>query len=92
MNKSISFKTECLALGLREEFRAFKLLYSQSQGSALRKKQVFFKENVLAVAGVSFGTTIWEEVEGPSMWVGRGVSLQVDEIGNFLQVLGGDRT
>lgn len=30
-------------------------------------------ENMLAPAGVGFGTEICEEVEEPSMWIGRGV-------------------
>ena len=30
--------------------------------------------NMLAAAGVGFGTEIGEEAEGPSLWIGRGVS------------------
>jgi len=47
--------------------------------SKLREKEVSFTENMLAVACVGFGTEIGEEVEGPSMWIGRGVSIWVDE-------------
>jgi len=51
--------------------------------SKLRDKEVFFTENMLAAACVGFCTEIGEEVEGPSMWIGRGVSMWVDE-GNLL--------
>ena len=47
---------------------------------------------MLAAAGVGFGTEILEEVEGPSMWVGRGVSIWADDRGSLLQILGGGRT
>jgi len=35
-------------------------------------------ESMLAAAGVGFGTQIGDEVEGPSMWVERGVSIWVE--------------
>ena len=35
---------------------------------------------------------IGEEVNGPSMWVGRGVSIQAEDEGNLLWVLRGRRT
>ena len=41
-------------------------------------------ESMLAAAAVGFGTQIGEEVEGPSMWVGRGVSIWVDDERNLL--------
>ena len=47
---------------------------------------------MLAAAGVSFGTEIWEEVDGTSMWVGRGVSVWVDDRGNLLQILRSGKT
>ena len=37
-----------------------------------------------AAAAVGFGTLIGEEVEGPSMWVGRGVSIWVEDERNLL--------
>jgi hypothetical protein len=33
---------------------------------------------MLAAACVGFGTEIWEEVEGPSMWIGTAVTIQVE--------------
>ena len=41
--------------------------------SKLRDKELSSTENMLAAACVGFGTKIGEEVEGPSMWRGRGV-------------------
>jgi hypothetical protein len=41
-------------------------------------------ENMLAAAFVGFGTEIGEEVEEPSMWVGREVSIRVEEERNLL--------
>jgi len=41
-------------------------------------------ENMLAAACVGFGTEIGEEVEGPSMWVGTGVSVWVEDERNLL--------
>ena len=49
-------------------------------------------ENMLAAAGVGFGTQIGEEVEGPSVWVGRGVSICLEDERNLLYVLRGGRT
>ena len=43
-----------------------------------------YTENMLAAAGVGFGTQIGEEVEGLSMWVGRGVSIWVEDEHNLL--------
>jgi len=45
---------------------------------------VSYTENMLAAAGVGFGTQIGEEVEGLSMWVGRGVSIWVEDEHNLL--------
>jgi hypothetical protein len=56
MAKLSSFNKECLALGFEEELWSFKHLYSQSETSTLRKKEVSFRESMLAAAGVSFGT------------------------------------
>jgi hypothetical protein len=52
--------------------------------SKLRGKKVSSTENKLAAACSRFGTEIGEEVEGPSMWIGRGVSIQVEDKGNLL--------
>jgi hypothetical protein len=52
--------------------------------SKLRDKEVSCTENMLAAACVGFGTGIGEEVEGTSMWIGRGVSIQVEDEGNLL--------
>ena len=41
-------------------------------------------ENMLAAACVGFRTEIGEEVEGPSMWVGRVVSIWVEDERNLL--------
>ena len=60
--------------------------------SKLRDKEVPFTENMLAAACVGFGTEIGEEVEGPSMWIGRGVTTWVKDEGNLLEVLWGGRT
>jgi hypothetical protein len=84
MAKLSSFNRECLALGFDEEFWSLKHLYSPSEASKLQEKVVSFTENVLAVACVGFGTEIGEEVEGPSLWVGRGDKIQVEEQGNLL--------
>ena len=67
------------AVGFEEEFWSLKHLNSPSEESKLRGKEVSSTENMLAAAGVGFGTQIGEEVEGPSMWVGRGVSIWVEE-------------
>jgi hypothetical protein len=45
---------------------------------------VSFTENMLFAAGVGFGTEIGEEVEGPCMWVRRGVSIWVEDECNLL--------
>ena len=73
MARLSSLDRECLALGFEEEFWSMKHLYSPSDASKLREKEVSSVENRLATAGVGFGTG-WEEVEGLSMWTGRGVS------------------
>jgi len=91
MAKLSSFKSELLALGFQEEFLSLKHLYSQSEASKLREMEVSSTVKKLATAGVGFGTGIGEEVEGLSMWVGRGVSIRVDR-GNLQQVLRGGRT
>jgi hypothetical protein len=43
--------------------------------SKLKDKEVSSRENMLTAACVGFGTEIGEKVEGPSMWIGRGVSI-----------------
>jgi hypothetical protein len=60
--------------------------------SKLRGKEVYSTENMLAAACSRFGTEIGEEVQGPSMWKGRGVSIRVEDKGNLLYVLRGGRT
>ena len=52
--------------------------------SKLRDKEVSSTENMLAAACVGFGTEIGEEVEGPSMWIRRGVTTWVEDEGNLL--------
>jgi hypothetical protein len=52
--------------------------------SKRRDKEVSSTENMLAAVCVGFGTEIGEEVEGPSMWIGRGVSVWVEDKGNLL--------
>jgi hypothetical protein len=52
--------------------------------SKLRDKEVSSTENMLAAVCLEFGTEIGEEVEGLSMWIGRGVSLWVEDEGNLL--------
>jgi hypothetical protein len=34
---------------------------------------------MLAAAFVGSGTEMGEEVEGPSMWIGRGISMRVED-------------
>jgi hypothetical protein len=60
--------------------------------SKLREKEVSCTENMLAAAFVGSGTDIGEEVEGQFMWIGRTVSVRVEEEVNLLQVLRGGRT
>jgi hypothetical protein len=87
MAKLISFNRERLALGFEEEFWSLKHPNSPSEAveeSKLRDKEVSSTENMLAAACVGFGTEIGEEVEGPSMWIGRGVSIQAEDKGNLL--------
>jgi hypothetical protein len=52
--------------------------------SKLRDKEVSSTENMLAAACVRFDTEMGEEVEGPSMWIGRGVSMLVEDERNLL--------
>jgi len=52
--------------------------------SKLRDKELSSTENMLAAACVGFGTEIGEEVEGSSIWIGRGVSIWVEDKGNLL--------
>ena len=84
MAKFSSFNTERLAVGFEEEFWSLKQPNSPSEESKVREKEVSSTENMLAAAGVRFGTQIEEEVEGPSMWVGRGVSIWVEDERNLL--------
>ena len=72
MTKLSSSNRECLALGFEEELWSLKHPYSPSETSKLKEKEVSSTENMLAPAGVVFGTE--EEVEGPSMCIVRGVS------------------
>jgi hypothetical protein len=78
---------ERLAVGFEEEFWLLKHANSPSETlaeSKLRDKEVFSTENILAAACVGFGTKIGEEVKGPPMWIGRGVSIWVEDERNFL--------
>ena len=50
----------------------------------LRDKEVSSTENKLAAACVRFGSEIGQEVEGPSMWIGREVTTWVEDEGNLL--------
>jgi len=84
MAKLSSFNRECLAVGFEEEFWSLKHPNSPSEEFKLREKEVSSTENMLAVAGIGFGTQIGEEVEGPSMWVGTGVSIWVEDERNLL--------
>jgi hypothetical protein len=52
--------------------------------SKLRDKEVSSTENILAAACLGFGTEIGEEVEGLSVWIGRGVSIRVEDKGTLL--------
>ena len=73
---------ERLALSFEEEFWSLKHQNSPSEAveeSKLRDKEVSFTENMLAAACVGFGREIREEVDGPSMWIGRAVSIGVDK-------------
>jgi len=87
MAKLRSFNTECLVVGFEEELLSLKHTNYPSQAveeSKLRDKEVSSKENMLTAACVGFGTEIGDEVEGPSMWIGTGVSLWVEDEGNLL--------
>jgi len=75
------------AVGFEEEFWSLKHLNSPSEAveeSKLRDKEVSSTENMLTAACVGFGTEIGEEVEGPSMWVGRGTSIWMEDECNLL--------
>jgi hypothetical protein len=77
MAKLSFFNRERLALGFEVEFWSLKRPNSPSEAveeSKQMDKEVSSTENMLAVACVEFGTEIGEEMEGPSMWIGRGVS------------------
>ena len=87
MAKLSSLHRERLAVGFEEEFWSLKRLNSPSEAveeSKLRDEEVFSTENMLAAAFVGFGTEIVEEVEGPSMLVGRIVSIRVEDERNLL--------
>jgi len=79
-----SFNREHLAVGFEEEFWSLKHPNVPSEESKVRDKEVSSTENMLAAAFVGFGTEIGEEVKGPSMWVGREVSIWVEEERNLL--------
>ena len=87
MVKFSSLNIERLAVGFEEEFWSLKHLNSPSEAveeSKLRDKEVSSAENMLAAAFVGFGTEIVEEVKGPSMLVGRIVSIWVEDERNLL--------
>jgi hypothetical protein len=54
------------------------------EASKLKEKEVSSTENMLAAACVGSVTEIGEEVEGPSMWKGRGDATQMEERGKLL--------
>jgi len=94
MAKLISLNRERLAVVFDEEFWSVKHSNSPSEAveeSNLRDKEVSFTENMLASACVGFGTENGEEVGGPSMWIGRGVSIWVKDEDNLLLHLSGGR-
>jgi hypothetical protein len=85
--KFSSLNRERLAVGFEEEFWSLKHPNSPSEvveESKLRDKEVSSTKNMLAAACVRFGREIGEEVEGPSMWIGRGVSVWVEDERNLL--------
>jgi len=87
MAKLSFFNRECLGLGFEEEFWSPKHPNSLSEAveeSKLRDKEVSSTENTLAATCLGFGIEIGEEVEGPSMWIERGVSIRVEDKGNLL--------
>ena len=95
MAKLRSLNRERLAVVFEEEFWSVKHLNSPSEAVEefkLRDKEVSCTENMLAAACVGFGTEIGQEVEGPCMWIGRGVTTWVEDEGNLLWVLWGGRT
>jgi hypothetical protein len=75
MAKLSSVNRERLAVGFEEEFSSLKHPNSPSEESKLRDTEVSSTENMLAAACVEFRTEIGEEVEGPSMWVGRSLNM-----------------
>jgi len=87
MTKLSSINREHLAVPFKEEYWSLKHPNSPSEAVEefkLKDKEVYSTENILAAACVGFGTEIGEEVEGPSMWLGRGVSIRVEDEGNLL--------
>jgi len=95
MAKLSSLNREHLAVAFEEEFWSLKHPNSPSEAVEeykLRDKEVSSTENILAAACLGFGTEFGEEVEGPSMWMGRGVSIWVEDEGNLLWVLRSGRT
>jgi len=87
MAKLSSFNRECLVVRFEEEFWSLKHTNSPSEAveeSQPRDKEVSSTENMLAAACVGFGTEVGEEVQGPSMWIGRGVSIWVENKDNWL--------
>ena len=87
MAKLRSFNTERLAVGFEDEFCSLKQLNFPSEAVEefkLWDKVVFTTENNLAPDCVGFGTETGIEVEGPSTWRGRRVSIWVENEGNLL--------
>jgi len=87
MAKLSSFNRKRLVVGFEEEFWLLKHPNSPSEAveeSKLRDKELSSTENMLVAACVGFGTEIGEEVEGPSMWVGSGISIWVEDEHNLL--------
>jgi hypothetical protein len=57
---------------------------SPSEASKLREVEVSSTVNMLAAAGVGFGTENWDEVEELSMWMKRGASSEIEGRDNLL--------
>ena len=53
-----SFNRECLGLEIEEKLWSLKHLNSPSEASKLREEVVSSTENMLAAAGIGFGTEI----------------------------------
>jgi hypothetical protein len=57
---------------------------SPSEASKLREVEASYTANMLAAAGVGFGTENWDEVEELSIWMERGASTEIEGRANLL--------